>query len=287
MQRIRARMAADRQLLAILLLVLGNLIISFGDVLVKLLGRTEVGPYQYVFLRFVMTSLLLLPFWWRLPRERRGLGQWKVYLLRGHLLLMGSVCVFVSLIHLPLATANAVFYAAPLLTLPLAALLSRERVRLPAYGISLLGFGGILVVLNPAEWHWAGWVALLTAFAMAASNVLVRRLPQGRSVLATLFLTQALAIPVSFALALPDWQPVGAEVWWLLVGSTLLGIVYQGVCVQAYAMAEASKIAASEYSGLIFVTLMGMALFAEFPDWNLYLGAIIVILAIGLQRRLR
>jgi hypothetical protein len=30
-----------------------------------------------------------------------------------------------------------------------------------------------------------------------------------------------------------------------------------------------------------------MALFAEFPDWNLYLGAIIVILAIGLQRRLR
>mgnify|MGYP005754959679 CR=1 FL=1 len=280
-------MAADRHLLAILLLVLGNLIISFGDVLVKLLGRTEVGPYQYVFLRFVMTSLLLLPFWWRLPRERRGLGQWKVHLLRGHLLLMGSVGEVVSLIHLPLATANAVFYAAPLLTLPLAALLSRERVRLPAYGISLLGFGGILVVLNPAEWHWAGWVALLTAFAMAASNVLVRRLPQGRSVLATLFLTQALAIPVSFALALPDWQPVGAEVWWLLVGSTLLGIVYQGVCVQAYAMAEASKIAASEYSGLIFVTLMGMALFAEFPDWNLYLGAIIVILAIGLQRRLR
>ncbi|MBL1376839.1 DMT family transporter [Zobellella iuensis] len=287
MQSIRARMAADRQLLAILLLVLGNLMISFGDVLVKLLGQTAVSPYQYVFLRFVMTSLLLLPFWWRLPRERRGLGQWKIHLLRGHLLLMGSVCVFVSLMFLPLATANAVFYAAPLMTLPLAALLSREQVRLPAYGISLLGFAGILVVLNPAQWHWAGWLALLTAFAMAASNVLVRRLPKGRSVLATLFLTQALAIPVSFALALPDWQPIAPQVWWLLVGATLIGIIYQGVCVQAYAMADASKIATSEYSGLIFVTLMGMALFAEFPAWNVYLGAVIVILAIGLQRRLR
>jgi drug/metabolite transporter (DMT)-like permease len=280
-------MAADGQLLAILLLVLGNLMISFGDVLVKLLGQTGTNPYQYVFLRFLLTSLLLLPFWWRLPRARRGLGQWKIHLLRGHLLLMGSACVFVSLIYLPLATANAVFYAAPLMTLPLAVLLSREQVRPAAYGISLLGFGGILVVLNPAEWHWAGWLALLTAFSMAASNVLVRRLPQGRSVLATLFLTQALALPASLALALPGWQPVAAEVWLLLVGSALLGIVYQGICIMAYAMADASKIAASEYSGLVFVTLMGMVLFSEFPGWNVYLGALVVIVAIGLQRRLR
>lgn len=287
MQRIRARMAADGQLLAILLLVLGNLMISFGDVLVKLLGQTGTNPYQYVFLRFLLTSLLLLPFWWRLPPARRGLGQWKIHLLRGHLLLMGSACVFVSLIYLPLATANSVFYAAPLMTLPLAVLLSREQVRPAAYGISLLGFGGILVVLNPAEWHWAGWLALLTAFSMAASNVLVRRLPQGRSVLATLFLTQALALPASLALALPGWQPVAAEVWLLLVGSALLGIVYQGICIMAYAMADASKIAASEYSGLVFVTLMGMVLFSEFPGWNVYLGALVVIAAIGLQRRLR
>ncbi|MCT7654989.1 DMT family transporter [Oceanimonas sp. NS1] len=160
-------------------------------------------------------------------------------------------------------------------------------MRPATYGVSLLGFGGILVVLNPAEWHWAGWVALLTALSMATSNVLVCRLPKGRSVLATLFMTQALAIPASLALALPDWQPIPGEVWWLLVGATLVGIIYQGICIMAYAMADASKIAASEYSGLIFVTLMGMVLFAEFPDWNVYLGALIVIAAIGLQRRLR
>ncbi|MDV2856836.1 MULTISPECIES: DMT family transporter [Oceanimonas] len=287
MQQLVGRMRADTQLLAILLLVLGNLMISFGDVLVKLMGQSQITPYQYVFLRFTMTSLLLLPFWWRLAPERRGWGQWKIHCLRGHLLLMGSSCVFISLVYLPLATANAVFYAAPLLTLPLAALISRESVRPATYAVSLLGFGGILVVLNPAEWHWAGWVALLTALSMAASNVLVRRLPTGRSVLATLFMTQALSIPVSLVLALPGWQPIPADVWWLLIGSTLVGIIYQGICIMAYAMADASKIAASEYSGLIFVTLMGMALFSEFPDWNVYLGALIVIAAIGLQRRLR
>ncbi|MGB5855492.1 MAG: DMT family transporter [Oceanisphaera sp.] len=287
MQQLMARMAADRQMLAILLLVLGNLIISVGDVLVKLLGQTTVTPYQYVALRFLLTSLLLLPFWLRLPREKKGWGEWKIHVLRGHLLLVGSACVFISLIYLPLATANAVFYAAPLMTLPLAALLSKEQVRLSAYIVSLLGFGGILIVLNPAEWHWAGWIALLTAFSMAASNVLVRRLPQGRSVLATLFLTQALALPISFALALPTWQPLTADLWWLLVGATLVGIVYQGVCILAYTMADASKIAASEYSGLIFVTIMGMVLFSEFPAINVYLGAAVVIVAIGLQRKLR
>lgn len=280
-------MASDRQLLAIVLLVLGNLMISFGDVLVKLLGQAQLNPYQYVALRFLITSAILLPFWLRLPEAQRGFGQWKIHLMRGHLLLMGSVCVFVSLSYLPLATANAVFYAAPLMTLPLAALWSKEQIHGLAYGISVLGFIGILVVLNPAQWHWAGWLALLTAFSMAASNVLVRRLPRGRSVLATLFLTQLLAIPVSLALALPGWQPIGAEVWLLLLGATLLGIIYQGVCILAYSMADASKIAASEYSGLIFVTLMGMLLFAEFPTLNVYLGALLVILAIALQRRLR
>ena len=287
MQRLTSRLAADRQLLAILLLVLGNLMISVGDVLVKMLGQTEVTPYQYVALRFLITVILLFPFWWRLPRAKKGWGEWKIHLIRGHLLLVGSACVFITLIYLPLATANAVFYAAPLMTLPLAAIINKEQVRLAAYGVSIVGFIGILVVLNPAQWHWAGLIALLTAFTMATSNVLVRRLPQGRSVVATLFITQGLAVPLSFALAIPTWQPLTTELWLLLVGASLVGIVYQWVCILAYAMADASKIAASEYSGLIFVTLMGMVLFAEFPAFHVYMGAAIVIIAIGLQRKLR
>lgn len=287
MQRLTSRLAADRQLLAILLLVLGNLMISVGDVLVKILGQTEVTPYQYVALRFLITVILLFPFWWRLPRAKKGWGEWKIHLIRGHLLLVGSACVFITLIYLPLATANAVFYAAPLMTLPLAAMINKEQVRLAAYGVSIVGFIGILVVLNPAQWHWAGLIALLTAFTMATSNVLVRRLPQGRSVVATLFITQGLAVPLSFALAIPTWQPLTTELWLLLVGASLVGIVYQWVCILAYAMADASKIAASEYSGLIFVTLMGMMLFAEFPAFHVYMGAAIVIIAIGLQRKLR
>ena len=287
MQRLTSRLAADRQLLAILLLVLGNLMISVGDVLVKMLGQTEVTPYQYVALRFLITVILLLPFWWRLPRAKKGWGEWKIHLIRGHLLLVGSAGVFITLIYLPLATANAVFYAAPLMTLPLAAMINKEQVRLAAYGVSIVGFIGILVVLNPAQWHWAGLIALLTAFTMATSNVLVRRLPQGRSVVATLFITQGLAVPLSFALAIPTWQPLTTELWLLLVGASLVGIVYQWVCILAYAMADASKIAASEYSGLIFVTLMGMVLFAEFPAFHVYMGAAIVIIAIGLQRKLR
>ena len=208
-------------------------------------------------------------------------------MIRGHLLLVGSACVFITLIYLPLATANAVFYAAPLMTLPLAAMINKEQVRLAAYGVSVVGFIGILVVLNPAQWHWAGLIALLTAFTMATSNVLVRRLPQGRSVVATLFVTQVLAVPLSFALAIPTWQPLTTDLWILLIGASLVGIVYQWICILAYAMADASKIAASEYSGLIFVTLMGMALFAEFPAFHVYMGAAIVIIAIGLQRKLR
>ncbi len=101
-----------------LLLLLGNLSSSFSDVAVKLL-EGGVSAFQYMFIRQLLSVLLLFPLWLRLtPPQQQAIGNCSITLIRSHLVLAGSGFVMVALTWLPLATANALFYAAPLLMLP-------------------------------------------------------------------------------------------------------------------------------------------------------------------------
>ncbi len=111
--------------LAVWLLVLGNLAASLSDVAVKML-QGEVVPFQYMFLRQLFAFALIWPVWRKQPKVLRQLHDPKVTLIRAHLVLLGAGCMVVAISYLPLATANAVFYAAPLLMLPLSILFLKE-----------------------------------------------------------------------------------------------------------------------------------------------------------------
>lgn len=71
MELLRKRFALDLQTFAIITLVLGNLAQAFSDVLVKLIGP-GFSPFQYMFLRQLLTLLVLLPFMLRVPRSAWG-----------------------------------------------------------------------------------------------------------------------------------------------------------------------------------------------------------------------
>ncbi|MFV0489485.1 MAG: EamA family transporter, partial [Vibrio fluvialis] len=99
---------------AITLLVLANLLASFSDVSLKVLNG-EVPTFQYVFIRQLIGTLILLPLWLRLPKaERMQGGKCWVTFSRAQLILLGSACAMIAITYLPLATANAMFYVGPL-----------------------------------------------------------------------------------------------------------------------------------------------------------------------------
>lgn len=156
MELLRKRFALDLQTFAIITLVLGNLAQAFSDVLVKLIGP-GFSPFQYMFLRQLLTLLVLLPFMLRVPRAAWGLGAWKWHLLRGHLCLLGGGGMMLALTQLPLATANAIFYVSPLLTLPLPGC-SRRR---STPGSGCWGAWGCLVSCSCSSqgiFIWRVWV---------------------------------------------------------------------------------------------------------------------------------
>lgn len=262
---------------AILLLIIGNLAASLSDGAVKLLDG-EVTTFQYVFLRQLISTLVILPFWFAQAPDVRRLRSPKLNLFRAHLIIIGSGCMVVAITHLTLATANAVFYAAPLLMLPLAVLLLNEKTSLSRWLASMFGFAGVLVVLRPSEFHWAALFALGTTFTLALFHLTARKLPSEQNVITTLFWTSLLSIPVSALLAWVAWTPISLYHLLLILGSASLILLYNGLAVIAYRRAPAGNIAIAENSGLIFVVLLGVIGFNEVPDGLTALGIVMIVL---------
>lgn len=270
----------------VLFLLLGNLSSSLSDVAVKLL-EGGISAFQYMFIRQLLSVVIVLPFWLKLPPAKRAIGNTSVTIIRAHLVLAGSGLVMVALTWLPLATANALFYAAPLLMLPLSAWLLKEKPERTKVLATLTGFFGVLVVLRPEHFHWAAVAALGCALTLALYNVLVRKLPAQQPVITTLFWTGVFSLPIAAALAVIYWQPITVDEIMLIAASAVFTLGYHGSSVVAYRQAETCKLGLVEYSGLVFVTIIGIIGFNEVPDLLTTIGILLIILPMMPLGRLR
>ncbi|WP_162047294.1 DMT family transporter [Vibrio taketomensis] len=262
---------------AIILLVAGNLAASLSDVAVKLL-EGGINSFQYVFLRQLLSVVLIMPLWLKQTKAKRSLTALGLIAIRALLIMIGSGCMMVAITHLPLATANAVFYAAPLIMLPLSVWILKEIPPIAKVVATMIGFIGVLMVLRPSQFHWAAWFALGTAMTLAIFNILARKLPSEQSVVSTLFWTSLMTLPLSGILAAMYWQPVNSEQLLLVAISASLILTYNGLAVLAYRKAPAGQIALAEYSGLVFVVVIGIWGFDEIPDHLTALGIAMIIL---------
>ena len=152
---------------AILLLVIGNAMALISDVFIKLL-EPGAPVFQFAFLRCLIT---LLPLAGQLDRKNLFAGL-KIHTFRAHIHLAGLLCMVIALGNLPLATANAVFYAAPILVMVLSVFLFREKLTPLSVTAVFSGFAGIVLILRPVEFNWAAMAALGSAFALAINAVL-------------------------------------------------------------------------------------------------------------------
>ncbi|AGH81483.1 transporter [Psychromonas sp. CNPT3] len=261
---------------AMILLVIGNLIAVFSDALIKSLPD-DSAVYQFVFFRQLSAVLILFPLCHFLGNKNL-FQDLKWHLIRGHIWLFGAIFMVISLNALPLATANAIFYAAPLLMLPLAMLLFKEKLTRQTIWVSIFGFIGVLIVVQPTHISWAAISALIVAFTLASNNILIRKLPKQHSILQTLLLTNLVGIPAALCLAMWEGKPWHWEPIVTATGSTSFILIYAGICIFVYRSVEASKVASAEYSGLLGAVGVGLLFFNEIPEMSMLIGTLFIIL---------
>lgn len=254
------------------------------DTLLKLLTAAYAVP-QLMWARFLFSllavALLFRLTMGRLPWRSRApwLQAWRSMMLAAANLLFSS-----ALPHLPLTDATAIGFASPLFTVALAAVWLRERVSARRWLGVAIGLAGVLLALRPpfltggAAMHWAAILPLGSAAMFAVYQILTRRLAAIDDPRTTILHTGFAGAVVTSLVQPAFWIWPSAPDWGLLVLLGLLGALGHGLLVLAYARAPVSLLAPLSYTQLIWATLAGVLVFADWPDlWTLG-GAMVIAL---------
>jgi drug/metabolite transporter (DMT)-like permease len=259
-------------------LVAGGFIFTATSAMIRLLS-TQIESVQTAFFRAVISVILLLP----LIAAGR-VKPWHSKRLGGHFwrTVMGTTSMvlgFYAVSMLPLADATAISFSQPLFSVLVAAVIVGEKVRWRRWSATIVGFVGVLVMVQPGQGslELGHLVALANAATVALSILLVKRLSDSETPL--MILTQFAIFSTLLLLPPAIWVWRWPDLWgWVLaVGIALSATIGQYFWVQAFKAGEMSAVAPFEYLRLPFAVFVGWLIWSEMPVIWTYVGAAIVI----------
>ncbi|CAA9524789.1 MAG: FIG00636767: hypothetical protein [uncultured Sphingomonas sp.] len=271
-------------LLAFAVGALGIALFSAMDAVMKGLVLA-IGVYATMlwrsFANVGLAGLLYLPrrkVWPRGPVLR-------LHVARGLLSTVMGLLFFWAIGQVPLAQAIALAFIAPLIALYLAAVWLGEHVPPRTVGASLLAFAGVLVIFVGQARADLGSEALLGSLAVLASaicyavNIILMRQQSQAAGPAEIAFFQSLTVGAALLTALPllgTAVPPSAQLPALLLAA-LLGTMSMLLMSWAYARAEASYLATTEYTAFLWAALFGWLFFAEPVSAFTLAGALLIV----------
>jgi drug/metabolite transporter (DMT)-like permease len=247
------------------------------NVLIRVAAQS-MHPFEVAFFRCFFGLVLLLPW---IARGGRGLLRSRnsgFYLLRAVVGLVSMATWFYGITVVPLATATAVNFTAPLFATAAAAWILHEDVRLRRWSAVAFGFVGVLIIMRPGSQQLDInlLILLLSAATAAMNNITVKFLARSETparivALFMLYLTPLSLVPALFVWQWPDPWSFGA-----LVGLGALGTIAHLSVARALAAADASACAPFEFARLPFAALIGFFWFGEVTDFWTWVGAAII-----------
>lgn len=263
--------------------------LAFAGMLVgvKMLGQ-RIPSGEVVFFRsfFALVPVVAMVAWQGELRDGMKTSRPFGHLIRSVVGVTAMILWFSGVQRVTLADSLAISYAAPLVTVVLAAILLRETVRLHRWTAVAIGFVGVLIVLSPhlgdlghLTEGGAATGALMcfaSAFFMAFAQIQVRNLTSTEK-------TGAIVVYFSLGSALvallsaPWWvMPEGSDLF-ILISTGIFGGVGQIFLTLGYRHADASVIAPLEYTSMLWAVVTGFWFFGEWPSLTVMIGSTVII----------
>ena len=260
------------------------------DVAAKLASST-VPIGQITAARFIVQCALMAPCIWvmglSLHVERE---QWIALVSRALLLLFATFLFIATIRVMPLADALAIVFVAPFIVLLVGKFYLGEDVGPRRVGAALVGFVGVLFVIQPSFTAF-GAVALFplgTAIAFALYILVTRGLSRKihpvtlqfhTGLIASLFCTPILILADGSGSELfdPVWPTEIALLWLLGVG--FFATLSHMMITYALSLAPSATLAPLQYFELPVATFFGYLVFNDFPNTLSLIGIMIIISA--------
>ena len=271
---------------AIAIVLFGILLMDVMGVLIRILAA-RYPPQELAIFRNLFG---LIPIFIVLSRLSRQTGkpvslrlrQWKLGILRGLLITMAQISFYVALTKLEFATVSTLAFSAPMIVTALSVPILGDRVGAWRWAAVLLGFAGVVWVMQPGGSAFTSWALLpvLAAFGYASVSVTSRLAdPEVPTALLNFYATVTAMIG-ALVVTLIFEQPVMIGSWsdmGLILAMGLVGGI-GGLCLTAaYRMTLPSVLAPFEYCGLVFAYMLGWIVFDEAPFERLFPGVLLIV----------
>jgi drug/metabolite transporter (DMT)-like permease len=204
------------------------------------------------------------------------------HLLRTTFNFLAFFTYYMAVTQMPLANAISIGLTAPLFMTLLAGPLLDEPVGLNRMLILLVGFIGVLIVIQPTagDLNLTGSLyALSGAFFFAMLAIQTRKMGKDENSELMVFYAALAFLIITGSFMIFHWQTPSLTDLLLMIMLGCITLFAQYTIVHAYQYARVHVIAPFEYITVVWAILIGWFVFAEQPSSTMYAGATLIILA--------
>ena len=240
----------------------------------------DVSSGVIVFFQYAISLVVLMPWFVRVGVRNLRTHKLKLQLVWSIFGLGSQFLLFVALTTIPLLDASLLANASPLFIPLVVWVWQKERPDAWLAFTLLLGFVGIVLILQPGG--ASGIISLGTPIAIAAgvcsaigltaAGLLQKTELVPRTLFWYFLLSPLLVSPISFA----TWTMPTPRAWLYLLLIGVCMAAAQLLTVLAYTQASPSRLAPFNYSVVVFSALIGWVVWNEVPNLLTLAGAVLV-----------
>lgn len=269
--------------LGILFMVATTVVFAVQDVLSRHLAETY-NVLMVVMIRFWFFAAFVVAIAARQAGGLRAAAATQrpgIQMLRG-LLLPAEICIMVLAFTLiGLVETHAVFTTYPLLVAALSGPLLGEKVGWRRWTAIAIGFVGVVIILSPGAGVFSpvALVPLLASFMFALYALLTRAVARHDGPATSFFWSGTVGAVAMTMVGIWYWEPMSPGDWGLMAALCVTGATGHWLLIRAYDMAEASAVQPFAFLQLLWVAILGVAIFGETLETNVAIGAVVVVCA--------
>jgi drug/metabolite transporter (DMT)-like permease len=243
------------------------------------LATEHIDPLQAVFLRNFFGLLFIAPVAFRAGLAPLKTKRLPMFCLRA-VLSMGAMSFWFSAIaYMPLAEATALNFTVPLFGTVLAAIFLGEKIRKYRFSAVLVGFCGVLIIIQPGgeTVQLASLLPIGAAICMASAGLTIKSLSRTENPTTIILYMMVLTTPMTLIPALFVWQTPSLEALGLMAAGAFMANLTQIGNTNAFRVYDYSFVIGFNYLRLPFVLVLALVMFGEIPEIWLVPGATLII----------
>lgn len=255
-------------------------IAAFAFAWMNLLAKYLDGfhPLQVVFFRAFGTFIFITPY---MVAKKISIKGHNVFWLsfRGVLSFVSLALFFWTIQRIPLGSAVALRYTAPVFSVLLAFLFLKEKVKAWQWVALFLSLCGAFVMKGvDFRIDTLSFIMILTSSILVGGVFTIVRYLGSREHFLTIINYFMIASILGSLFFINHWRlPLGNE-WWYVCGIGIIGMVGQIFLTKSFQLAETSVVAPIKYMELIYALILGFVLFGEQYSLLPILGMSLVVI---------